>query len=264
MNKVQNKILKPDCRTARPHDCKTDLTDFSFLFPIRIDSKYRKENINTSVKYILEQFKTNIIVLEGDTSRKYYSNHLYKNISYEFLKDKSEFFHKTRYINRLIEIAKTPFIAVWDADVIVPAEQVLKSVEDIRSGKKIFSIPYDGRVYKCDELLSNIFKQTQRIEILKKLMPALPLMYGYHSPGGAFMADREKYIKTGGENLNFKSWGPEDSERIKRFEILNIPVHRSEGPLFHLWHPRGQNSWYANRDEEISNRKELIRTCQKI
>jgi predicted glycosyltransferase involved in capsule biosynthesis len=249
--------------TKGSHNCTIDLTDFTFLFPIRIDSRYRKENTDASVKYILEHFKTNIIILEGDISRKYYLNHRHKDISYEFLKDKSKFFHKTRYINRLIEIAKTPFIVVWDADVIVPGEQVLNSIEAIRSGKTVFSIPYDGRVYKCDELLSNVFKRTLRIEILEKLMSALPLMYGYHSPGGAFITDKEKYIRIGGENLNFKSWGPEDMERIKRFEVLNIPVHRSGGPMFHLWHHQRQNSWYANSDEEIWNRRELIRTCQK-
>ncbi|OFY67379.1 MAG: hypothetical protein A2V64_11800 [Bacteroidetes bacterium RBG_13_43_22] len=231
--------------------------------PLRIDSECRKDNADTAVRFVLRYFKTTFIVLEGDIIRKHYPGFKHKEFYYKYLNDRRKHFWKTWYIRKLIEMVDTPFIAVWDADVIVPAEQIMNSTEVIRSGGSLLSIPYDGRVYKCDESLSDMFRRTPRIEILKKLMPALPLMYGYNSPGGAFMTDKEKYIELGGENLNFKSWGPEDTERIKRFEVLNLPVHRSEGPLFHLWHPRGQNSWYANRDEEISNRRELIRTCQK-
>ena len=56
--------LKPDCKTARPHDCKTDLTDFTFLMPLRIDSEKRRENADTSISFILRHFDTTVIVVE--------------------------------------------------------------------------------------------------------------------------------------------------------------------------------------------------------
>jgi predicted glycosyltransferase involved in capsule biosynthesis len=58
-------------------------------------------------------------------------------------------------------------------------------------------------------------------------------MYGYCSKGGAFLADRNKYLEAGGENENFLGWGPEDFERVKRMEILHQTVHFAKGPLFH-------------------------------
>jgi len=247
-----------------PQDRKPDLSDFTFLIPLRIDSETRKENADTVIRFILRHFKTNFIVLEGDIVQKSNPGLNKKNFYYKYLKDRRKLFYKTWYIQKLIEMADTPYVAVWDADVIAPYDQIMKSAEVLRSGGSLLSIPYDGRVHKCDELLSDIFRRTPGIEILMKLMPALPLMYGYNSPGGAFMTDRDKYLELGGENLSFKSWGPEDTERIKRFEVLNLTVHRCEGPLFHLWHPRGQNSWYADRNEEIYNRRELIKTCSKI
>jgi hypothetical protein len=241
---------------------KTDLTDFTFLIPLRIDSAERKANAETVIKFILKYFDTLLIVLECDSNRKFYLPQKRDNLQYEFIRDHNIYFYKTKYINQLITLTKTPFIAVWDTDSILPSEQVIFTANELRKEREGIGIPYDGRVYKCDESLSYLFKQTPDINILLKLSSSLPLMYGYHSQGGAFLTSRESYIEQGGENENFKSWGPEDSERIKRFEVLNLPVRYTEGPLFHLWHPRGLNSWYTSREEEMANRKEFIKTCQ--
>jgi hypothetical protein len=261
-----NHIIKTpstkDSKTTGLHDCKTDLTDFTFLMPLRIDSEYRKENADTSIGFILRHFETTFIVVEGDTDRSYYPDFKASNFRYEFMEDKNEFFHKTKYINRLITLADTQYIAVWDADAIVPPEQVSESVELLRKGDAIMSIPYDGRVFVCDKYLSDLFKQDPKIEILLKLAPALPLMYGFHSTGGAFLANRVKYLNAGGENENFFGWGPEDVERVKRMEILNYKVHLADGPMFHLWHPKGKTSWYIDKSAEIQNRREFIETCK--
>jgi hypothetical protein len=261
-----------DCTTARfalrnevkegPHDCKTDLTDFTFLIPLRIDSEKRKENADTSIDFILRHFDTTFILVEGDESKKYFPDFQTGNLRYDFIQDKNLFFHKTKYINKLIELAATRFIAVWDADAIVPPDQILESARILRTGETVMSIPYDGRVYVCDHYLSELFKRIPEIEILLELAPSLPLMYGYHSTGGAFMTNRETYLETGGENENFLGWGPEDVERVKRMEVLNLPVHFSNGPFFHLWHPRGKTSWYTDKTNEIQNRRELINTCK--
>ena len=252
----------PAVRSSACATCKTDLTDFTFLMPLRIDSEKRRENADTSISFILRHFDTTVIVVEGDESKKFYPDFQTGNLLYEFIDDKNVFFHKTKYINRLIESTSTRFIAVWDADVIASPDQLLESVMVLRKGEAILSIPYDGRVYLCDNSLSDLFRSIPNTEILLKLAPCLPLMYGYCSTGGAFLADRNKYFEAGGENESIRGWGPEDFERIKRMEILNQKIHFSDGPLFHLWHPRGRTSWYADKETEIRNRRELINTCK--
>jgi len=242
--------------------CKTNLTDFTFLMPLRVDSEKRKENADTSISFILRHFDATIIVAEGDESKRYYNDFQTDKFLHCFIHDESVFFHKTKYINRLIELSSTRFIAVWDADVIAPPDQILESVTVLRQGKAIISIPYDGRVYVCDNYLSDLFRRVPRTELLLKLVPALPLMYGHCSTGGIFIANREKYLEAGGENESILGWGPEDFERVKRVEILNQKIHFSSGPLFHLWHPRGRTSWYTDEETEIRNRRELINTCR--
>ena len=44
-------------------------------------------------------------------------------------------------------------------------------------------------------------------------------------------------------------------------EILRLPVFRSPGPLFHLYHPRNDNSKYAEGDIEMHNRKMFLKIC---
>jgi len=243
---------------------KTNLSDFTFLIPLRIDSNERTENVNTVIEFILHYFHTSIIIVEGGFERKYFPSKNLSNLRYEFFHDTKSYFHKTKYIAKLIEFSETKFIVVWDTDVLAATNQIVDSVKVIREGKASLSLPYDGRVFICDSSLSNLYKSYHDLTILSKLSSSLQLMYGYHSTGGAFFADKVEYLSAGGENQNFLGWGPEDVERIKRMEVKGISIHYSDGPLFHLWHPRGQTSWYDNSLIEIQNRKELIETCKRI
>ena len=45
---------------------KTDLTDATFIIPIRIESEDRLRNVITSVAFLLNNFNTNIIIKEVD------------------------------------------------------------------------------------------------------------------------------------------------------------------------------------------------------
>lgn len=255
-------ITDPTFTTARPHDCRTDLTDVTFLVPLRIDSPERKENADTLIKYTLRHFNTYFIVLEADANRKYFPDNEFKGFHYEFVEDTNEIFHRTKWINLLISMVKTPYVAVWDADAISPPEQIIKSLELLRAGNAVMSFPYDGRFYSCDKVSSDLFKKMHDIEILIKRVSVMRLMHGYHSVGGAFIVHKGKYLEIGGENENFYGWGPEDTERVKRLEILGLPIFYSPGVLFHLWHPMGKNSWFANAEIERENRKTLQKTCR--
>lgn len=264
---MSNKDIHIDstCKTCRiGKTYKSDLSDFTFLLPVRIDSKERAQNVNTVINYLSGNFETSFIVVEGDTEKKFEENGQLSPIKYEFHQDNNVFFHKTRYINHLISLAETKYVAVWDTDVITAPAQIINSCSIIRDREAGMCIPYDGRVFVCDNSLSTVFRSKPDIAILEKLTTSLPFMYGYHSTGGAFMVNKEEYLAAGGENENFYGWGPEDVDRVKRMEVMGIPVHFAGGPMFHLWHPRGITSRYADKNTEKLNRKEFIKTCATI
>jgi hypothetical protein len=60
-------ILIPNLTSMIGTTCKTfktDLTDVTFLVPLRIDSPERKENIDTLVKYTFQHFNTSFLFLK--------------------------------------------------------------------------------------------------------------------------------------------------------------------------------------------------------
>ena len=64
------------------------------------------------------------------------------------------------------------------------------------------------------------------------------------------------------ENENFKSWGPEDAERLYRFITLGYNVSRINDWVYHLEHARGENSWYNN--PHMQNNKNLWESLQRM
>ncbi len=51
---------------------KTDLSNATFIIPIRIESDDRLRNVVTSIAFLVENFDTNIIVKEVDKESVYY------------------------------------------------------------------------------------------------------------------------------------------------------------------------------------------------
>lgn len=237
---------------------KTDLKDVSFLIPIRVDSNERFENIHWIIEFIKEYFTTTIIVLEADKDEFVQSLLIDKKL---FIKDHDPIFHRTRYLNQMIRHSTTNFIAVWDADVLTNSKQIIEAVTILRKEKTEVVFPYDGHFYEVPHIIRNIYKEKKDFNILEKNWEKFLLYYWTHFFGGAFIINRKAYIDSGMENENFYGWGPEDEERVKRWEILGYKIERTNGPMFHFDHPR-KNSWFASKELQIQNRKELIKVCQ--
>ena len=83
----------------------------------------------------------------------------------------------------------------------------------------------------------------------------------YNSVGGCFMFDIAEYKKCGMENENIEGWGHDDAERIKRLKKLGYEIFRPEGPLYHLWHPRSQNSYFFDEATAITSFEIYFNTC---
>lgn len=164
-------------------------------------------------------------------------------------------------MNWLLRDAQGAVVGVWDTDVAITYGQISDAVKTIRTGRAVMSFPYDGRFYTLSPKDSDLFVQDRSFERLDELVKTSHLAHGPHSVGGAFLVNRKLYLQYGGENENFYGWGPEDAERVKRMEILGLSVYRTKGPLFHLYHPRKENSWYGSADIELRNRREFLTVC---
>ena len=241
---------------------KTNLRDVTFLLPIRFDSTERFANLSTVLDYIDQHTHTQFIILEAGPIQYGQELEIKENINYIYQQDNDPIFHRTRYNNDLIRMARTPIVAIWDADVLTPINQINDAVEQIRNKQAILSYPYDGIFYELSSKTSAVLRNTKEITPLLNSNENYSPMFGKLSVGGAFFVDREQYIDAGMENENFYGWGPEDTERLKRITLLGLPVYRVRGELYHLWHPRGINSGFGNIERNRAGKQELVKICR--
>lgn len=233
----------------------------TILIPLRIDNEERRENMDASLSYLAGYPSLRVIVLEADTAPKYKSTVSHSNLTYRFIEDHDPIFYRTRYLNILLREVQTPVAGIWDSDVIVPVNQISEAIRQCAGGVTL-CYPFDGRFYAVSANLSRLYKNNGNMDLLRQNESLHWLMHGAYSVGGAFIVQVEKYRSAGGENEHFYGWGPEDTERRERLCNLGLTVGRVTGCLYHLHHPRGINSRFANKERELGNRREYLNICR--
>jgi len=234
---------------------KYDLKNTTFLIPLRAESMVRLENLLMTVEYLTRNFDTNIIVLQADK----YENGLVprllnKKIKYRFVEDYDTVFYRTKYLNQMTREAGTQFLGIWDADVIVPYKQVIDSLEKLREGYEI-AYPFDGHFYDTTDIVREMYFKNRQLKILENNQNKMNLTYSDKAVGGAFMVNRQAYMDVGMENEEFYGWGPEDGERIDRWNVFGYKIYRAKGNLYHLSHSRGNNSMHRSPEQFVNTNK---------
>lgn len=226
--------------------------------PVRIDSEERKANLQTVIRY-LTALQCHIIVLEADVQPQINDICNMDMVEYQFVKDTNNVFHRTHYINKLLQCAQTEVVAIWDTDILVKYSQIFEALQMVLNGATI-SYPYDGRFVMLSEQLSAQTRKKTDLEYLYGLK--MQSFLGRKLCGGAYLVHKQRYLQCGGENEHFTGWGPEDAERMHRVAILGHKVHHiPHGELFHLYHPRRANSDYQSKDDARYLREEFIKVC---
>jgi hypothetical protein len=226
---------------------RIDLTDVTFLIPVRIDSEGRLQNLLMVIAYLHKHFDTHIIVAESDGTSRVPVHRLPSCCRYFFIQDDDPKLHRTRLNNWLIKQSDTAIVALYDTDAVLAPEQIKAAVETIRNGNAHYASPYNGEFLDVDKMLKGLFGRVLDAGILQCNKNKL-MVVTKRSWGGACFLLKEAYIEAGMENERFLSWGPDDIERVKRLEILGYRIRRVEGPLFHLNHERKENSGYQDHD----------------
>ncbi|KKS77415.1 MAG: hypothetical protein UV51_C0007G0013 [Candidatus Woesebacteria bacterium GW2011_GWC1_42_9] len=211
-----------------------DLSEITFVIPFFIDSKEREENLLHVVKFLTKNFKTNILLVE-ESEMVTMNIHRLGNpdVKTIFIKRSMDLFNRTKVINDGIMECKTPYISVYDTDVIFYVDNYVNSYQHLRSGSAMV-YPYSGKFVDIDRsyIADGVIREANT--------------YGTDSYGGAFFANRDKYMEAGMENENIIGWGAEDAERRSRMAKLGHQIVRIPGTCWHISHPRGINSSTAN------------------
>lgn len=253
-------VLVDLIRQYRQHRAlsRPDLGDVTFLLMVRIDSVSRHENLMIILRWLDKYLNTNIIILEADNRQHLDSTVMASFGQYLFVQDDNPLLHRTKYLNQLIKMATTPIVALYDIDVVVAPDQLLKGAEAIRSGQYGIAFPYDGTFLEVNGLFKAMFARILDVSLFSENLIMLELA-GLRSVGGIIMVNKETYTRCGMENEHFFCWGPEDKERVKRMEVLGHDCLRIKGPMYHLPHDRGLNSRYTSEASKALLMEEYLK-----
>lgn len=235
---------------------KIDLSNATFIVPIRLESNDRLRNVITSLCYILANFKTNVIVHEVDSESVFAENALpqitefldgqVEGLDHIFEQSNSPSFHRQRVLNDMIMRSTTKVVVNYDCDILLPKETYKHSYDIINNGHADVIYPYgDGnwqyQVFADDQLVSDFLTNDFDFNLLRKKSKVYMSKYGFCQ-----FFNRDVYIEGGMENENFIAYAPEDVERYHRFTTLGYKVGRVPDWVYHLEHERTPNSWINN------------------
>ena len=234
---------------------KIDLTQATFIIPIRIESNDRLRNVITSVSYLLKNFDTNIIIKEVDKTSVFLESALpqiteccgdaVRSIQHIFEQSDEPLFHRQKVLNEMIAASKTEIVVNYDCDVILPIESYELAYRGIMDGTFDVVYPYGQGMYQkqvttTDFTVSQFLEEEDFTYLDRQSKPSTADF------GWAQFFRRKVYIEGGMENENFKAYAPEDKERFYRFTTLGYAVGRITDFVYHLEHERGENSWFTN------------------
>ena len=240
---------------------KHNLTDTTFIIPVKIESDDRLRNAITVCCFLLSKFDTNILIKEVNSEPVFENEALPQikefigdtsNISYYFEKESDDsFFHKTRYFNELLSKCNTDVVSAYDIDVLLPVSTYLKAEKMCKDeydlvypfgfGTQENQVKWQKKVFASDELVSDFLNQNFDFSIFENHSQKDRAQWGH-----AQFFKRTSYIEGGMENENFKAWGPEDEEKHYRFPKLGYNIGRVIDWVYHLEHSRGDDSERTN------------------
>lgn len=237
------------------------LNHLTIVVPVRIDAPERMENLQAMLRW-MSAWNIPAIVLEGDSKPRLSEEKLRQwspMVKYVFYEDLSSVFHRTYYINRLIQMVQTTLVGVWDSDVIVSHIGVSEAYRQVLNNPFTIAYPYDGRFIMHSPHTSNLFRERIDLEVFEGENSSC---IGRPSCGGAYVIHRDAYWSIGGENERFVGWGLEDAERLHRCQILGWQIYRSgKSALHHLYHPCISIKEPSFEDRLRAMREEFLLEC---
>lgn len=243
---------------------KFNMKDVAILMIVKFDSIDRLENALLVVDYLLDNFNTNIYVWEISAHNNHvFSSLISSEVKYEFHQDYDPILHRTKYINDMVKVVKEQYIAVWDADVIVPIDQVVQTAKLLREGYEIV-YPYKNYFYDTSYTIKRIYFENRDLNVFSLMSSFMKEMYPPNPVGGVFFANRHSYIDSGMEQELFYGWGVEDGERFNRWNIQKRRMIQVKGAIYHLSHARGVNSFISTDHDSIVKRRLLFSTDKGI
>ena len=226
-----------------------NLEKTTLIIPLKVEHHERMRNAKTTLGFLNANIKTNVFIYEisedGESRLDFLDSLENLEIKHWCVKEEGPF-HRTRYLNIMLDLVETPVVSNYDIDVILRPENYLYCQERILGGETDVVYPYkranDGQFQVHQNFNYENFERSGfDIDFLRD---ATGLTIYEAECGHCIFFNTEIYRRLGGENENFISYGPEDRERMIRFQVLTENrVEWSAGErVYHFEHFRSSDS----------------------
>ncbi|HEV3240037.1 MAG TPA: galactosyltransferase-related protein [Casimicrobiaceae bacterium] len=235
-------------------------------------SNDRRENLRAVLRWLAQWPEIDIVVVEQDTVPRLEAPLEYGRGAARFAYNPGPF-NKAWGLNLAMRFARSPVLAIGDADVMAPhtlaaAAERCRSVAAVKPYRTIVDLtPEETAPVRAGEW---------------SLLPprpagALPSREGQGEyvvfAGGLFLIQHEWLLRLGGFDERFRGWGGEDDALTQKLLRAGVPTVEIDGPpALHLWHPRapettfGHPHYAANRrlldDYRAYSDAEFTRLCE--
>ena len=230
-----------------------DLLNTTLIIPVKIEHPDRLRNAKTTLGFINSHFKTNVFIYEisddGESKLDFLTDLTNLNIKHWCVKTEGAF-HRTKYLNIMLDAVETPVVANYDIDVILRPEVYMYCQDRIINNGVPVIYPYEGGKNGQFQVHQNFdYKGFEKSEFDMGFFNGDTSITVYDAEcGHCIFFDTEIYRKLGGENEEFISYGPEDKERMIRFQKLTDDKVEwiRNAKVYHFEHYRSQDSSSAN------------------
>jgi len=218
-----------------------DLSDATFLIPVRIESPHRLRNLELNTRYLRHHFNTNILIGEEGPPYCAADSSVLRTPGVVVIRLpilNPDLFWRTRATNRLVYFSSTPYAASLDADVLFLPQQYAKAYQLLKTNMADAVYPFAMPTKRIPRHLHVHLFRTCDLRPFYQF----PNSNDAVATGGCLFFDVARFRHYGVENERIVGWGPEDIERDVRLRRLGARIRRAPGPLFHLEHRRGRTS----------------------
>lgn len=227
-----------------------NLLDTTFIIPIKIEHRDRYRNAKTVLNFLNVHFKTNVFIYEisESESKLNFLDELENLNITNWIAPSEGPFHRTKYLNRMLDEVTTPVVVNYDIDIILSPENYLECQNLILQAEADVIYPYEfgqGQYQVFGDIdLDGFYKSGYDVNFLNSSGKTI---INSAECGHCIFFNTEIYKKAKGENERFISYGPEDKERMYRFINMGKKVIWREGEkVYHFEHYRGNDSWGTN------------------
>jgi hypothetical protein len=230
---------------------------FDFIIAHHSENKYRERNLNEIIKYYLDIIPedSNIIIVEQNTVTVIpFTDHRIIHIKEKY---DTDYFWKTKLLNRGISECKKEAFCIVDSDAIISKEAIAYLTERDIDFSIIF--PYN-KVKMLNEGETRLWIKHRNIpKTIDNSYQKFPMCYT-----GFFMVMTKKnYDTVGGFDNEYIGWGGEDDAMvIKTKRTTSISEIPFDSLVMHMYHPRKDNSEYLNSEQFKTN--EIYTYAMKI